>query len=54
LTASVVLPFVLRRARVSVFPRPGAASCVEFNPAALSLDPGVTWIGHATVLVLYD
>lgn len=52
--APVVLPFLLRRARVSLFPRPGAASRVEHDPAALSLDPGVTWIGHAAVLVRLD
>jgi N-acyl-phosphatidylethanolamine-hydrolysing phospholipase D len=48
---SVVLPFFARRARVSLFPRPGAAPRVPFDPAALLSDPGVTWIGHATLLV---
>jgi N-acyl-phosphatidylethanolamine-hydrolysing phospholipase D len=51
LTASVVLPFLLRRARASLFRRAGAASRVDFDPAALSLNPAITWIGHATVLV---
>jgi N-acyl-phosphatidylethanolamine-hydrolysing phospholipase D len=54
LSASVVLPFVLRRARVSFFPRAGAAPRVAFDPAALALDPGVTWIGHATLLARMD
>lgn len=49
-----MLPFVLRRAKVSLFPRAGAAPRVAFDPAALALDPGVTWIGHATVLARMD
>ena len=48
---SVVLPFFARRAAVSLFPRPGAAPRVPFDPAALLADPSVTWIGHATLLV---
>jgi N-acyl-phosphatidylethanolamine-hydrolysing phospholipase D len=51
LSVSVAVPFFLRRARVSLFPRPGAAERVPFDPAALARDPGVTWIGHASVLV---
>jgi N-acyl-phosphatidylethanolamine-hydrolysing phospholipase D len=51
LSGSVALPFVLRRARVSLFPRAGAAERVPFDAAALTRDPAVTWIGHATVLV---
>lgn len=47
----VALPFFARRALVSVFPRPGAAPRVPYDPAALLTDPGVTWIGHATLLV---
>jgi len=54
LRAPVVLPFLLRRARVSLFPRPGAALRVDHDAAALALDPGLTWIGHATVLVRLD
>jgi N-acyl-phosphatidylethanolamine-hydrolysing phospholipase D len=54
LRAPVVLPFLLRRARVSLFPRAGAAPRVDHEPAALALDPGLTWIGHATVLVRLD
>jgi N-acyl-phosphatidylethanolamine-hydrolysing phospholipase D len=54
LRSPVVLPFLLRRARASLFPRPGAAPRVEYEPAALALDPGLTWIGHATVLVRLD
>jgi N-acyl-phosphatidylethanolamine-hydrolysing phospholipase D len=48
---SVILPFFARRAVVSLFPRPGAALRVPFDPAALLGDPSVTWIGHATLLV---
>jgi N-acyl-phosphatidylethanolamine-hydrolysing phospholipase D len=50
LSASVVLPFLVRRVRVSLVPRAGAAARVAFDPAALAVDPGVTWIGHASVL----
>jgi N-acyl-phosphatidylethanolamine-hydrolysing phospholipase D len=45
------LPFVARRIKVSLFPRPGAAPRMDFDPAALARDSSVTWIGHATVLV---
>jgi len=48
---SVALPFFARRARVSLFPRAGAAPLVPFDPAAIRADPSVTWIGHATLLV---
>jgi N-acyl-phosphatidylethanolamine-hydrolysing phospholipase D len=54
LSAAAFVPFLLRRAKVSLFPRPGAAERVEFDPAALALDHGVTWIGHATTLVRLD
>jgi N-acyl-phosphatidylethanolamine-hydrolysing phospholipase D len=50
----VALPFVARRVWVSLRPRPGAASRVDHDPAALERDPGVTWIGHATFLVKVD
>ena len=52
--ASVVVPFLLRRARVSLRGRTGAAAAVAWDPAALARDPGATWIGHATVLVRMD
>jgi N-acyl-phosphatidylethanolamine-hydrolysing phospholipase D len=50
----VAVPFVARRLWVSVRPRPGAAPRVEYDPAALARDPGITWIGHATFLVRLD
>jgi N-acyl-phosphatidylethanolamine-hydrolysing phospholipase D len=49
-----VVPFLLRRVKVSLLPRPGAAARAAFDPAALALDPSATWIGHATVLVRLD
>jgi N-acyl-phosphatidylethanolamine-hydrolysing phospholipase D len=39
---------------VSLRPRPGAASLVPHDAAALSQEPGLTWIGHATFLVRMD
>jgi len=48
---AVALPFFARRAWVSLFPRPGAAPRVPFDPAAVLANPSVTWIGHATLLV---
>ncbi|HUG54847.1 MAG TPA: MBL fold metallo-hydrolase [Vicinamibacteria bacterium] len=50
----VTLPFFARRAWVSLRPRPGAAPRVDHDPAALQLDPGVTWIGHASFHVRLD
>jgi N-acyl-phosphatidylethanolamine-hydrolysing phospholipase D len=52
----VGLPFVLRRIRRSVLPRPGAAEQVANDGAFLRQNAGhsaptVTWIGHATLLV---
>jgi N-acyl-phosphatidylethanolamine-hydrolysing phospholipase D len=47
----IVLPFLWRRMRATLRPRPGAAARVAYDPAALELDPGLTWIGHATFLV---
>lgn len=46
-----VLPFLWRRMRATLRPRPGAAERIAFDAAALDLDPGLTWIGHATFLV---
>ena len=48
------VPFVLRRVAVSIVHRAGAAPLVPFDPAALLRNPGVTWIGHATMLVRMD
>lgn len=50
----VALPFFARRMWVSLRRRPGAAPRVDFDPEALKLNPGVTWIGHATFLVRMD
>jgi N-acyl-phosphatidylethanolamine-hydrolysing phospholipase D len=50
----IVLPFLWRRMRASLRPRPGAAARVAYEPAALDLDPGLTWIGHATFLARLD
>ena len=43
--------FLYRRFRASLFPRPGAAPRVPYEAAALTWNPAVTWIGHATVLL---
>jgi N-acyl-phosphatidylethanolamine-hydrolysing phospholipase D len=50
----VALPFFLRRLWVSLRPRPGAAPRVAPDLARLALDPGLTWIGHATFHVRMD
>ncbi len=50
----VVLPFLWRRVKASLRPRPGAAPRVAHDPAALAIDPGLTWIGHATFLAHLD
>src|SRR5262249_31368302 len=47
----VALPFFARRMWVSLRGRPGAAPRVDYDAVALRLDPGLTWIGHATFLV---
>jgi N-acyl-phosphatidylethanolamine-hydrolysing phospholipase D len=52
--ASVVLPFLLRRARVALRPRGGAAPAVPWDASAFSRDTAVTWIGHASFLVRMD
>jgi N-acyl-phosphatidylethanolamine-hydrolysing phospholipase D len=51
---AITVPFLARRMWVSLRPRPGAAPRVDYDPAALGLDPGVTWIGHATFHVRMD
>lgn len=51
---AVVLPFFARKV-ISSFTTPsGAAPQVPFDPAALQHNPGVTWIGHSTMLVRLD
>src|SRR5260370_8058975 len=52
--AAVGLPFLWRRLRATLVPRPGAATAVPFDREALLRNPGVTWIGHATLLVRMD
>lgn len=52
--AAVTLPFLLRRMRVAVRPRGGAAAAVPWDPAAFAGDAAVTWIGHASFLVRMD
>jgi N-acyl-phosphatidylethanolamine-hydrolysing phospholipase D len=47
----VVLPFLWRRLLSSLRGARGAAPLVAFDAGALALDPGLTWIGHATFLV---
>lgn len=50
----VALPFFARRMWVSLRRRPGAAPRVDYDPEALTRNPGITWIGHATFLVTMD
>ena len=50
----VALPFFWRRLRASRRPRPGAAKRVPHDPTALTRNPGLTWIGHASFLVRLD
>ena len=53
--ASVTLPFLLRRMKVAVRPRGGAAPSVAFDPAAFAKgDAAIAWIGHASFLVRMD
>jgi N-acyl-phosphatidylethanolamine-hydrolysing phospholipase D len=39
---------------LTVVPRPGGAPVAAPDPAALTLNPGLTWIGHASFLVRMD
>jgi N-acyl-phosphatidylethanolamine-hydrolysing phospholipase D len=50
----VTLPFFLGKVWTSVVGRGGGAPRVPHDPAALLHNPGVTWIGHATLLVRMD
>jgi N-acyl-phosphatidylethanolamine-hydrolysing phospholipase D len=50
----VVLPFLWRRVLSSLRGARGAAPVVAYDAAALALDPGLTWIGHATFLLRLD
>jgi N-acyl-phosphatidylethanolamine-hydrolysing phospholipase D len=52
--AAIALPFLWRRLRATLAPRPGAAPTVPFDREALLRNPAVTWIGHATLLVRMD
>jgi N-acyl-phosphatidylethanolamine-hydrolysing phospholipase D len=47
-------PFLLRRIWVSIVPRPGGAPFVAADASALAVNPGLTWIGHASFLVRVD
>jgi N-acyl-phosphatidylethanolamine-hydrolysing phospholipase D len=49
-----MLPFFLRKAWTSLVPRAGAAHQVPFDRTALRHNPGITWIGHSTMLVRMD
>jgi len=51
---SVTLPFFIRRIRVSLKPRSGAADRIPYDPAAPDRDPSLTWVGHSTFLVRMD
>jgi N-acyl-phosphatidylethanolamine-hydrolysing phospholipase D len=51
---SVTLPFFLRRIWASFVPRPGAATVVPHDDAAIMRNPSLTWVGHATFLVRMD
>lgn len=52
--ATVVVPFLLRRMRVAVSPRGGAAPSMPWDPAAFDRDTAITWIGHASFLARMD
>ena len=49
-----MLPFLLRRMKVSLRPRPGAAPTVPLDHPALLREPSLTWIGHSAFLVRMD
>jgi N-acyl-phosphatidylethanolamine-hydrolysing phospholipase D len=50
----VHLPFLARRVWESFRTPVGAAPRVPWDPEALTHNPGITWIGHATLLVRLD
>jgi N-acyl-phosphatidylethanolamine-hydrolysing phospholipase D len=50
----VTLPFFARRIWVTLKPRPGAASRVDYDSSAIAREPSLTWIGHSTFLVRMD
>ena len=52
--AGEMFPFLLRKTWGSLFHRTGAAHLVPYDPVAIAHNPGVTWIGHATLLVRMD
>jgi N-acyl-phosphatidylethanolamine-hydrolysing phospholipase D len=43
-----------RKVWTTLWPRPGAAAWIEVDPQAMRQMPGVTWIGHATLLIHMD
>jgi N-acyl-phosphatidylethanolamine-hydrolysing phospholipase D len=49
-----MLPFLARRARLSLRTRPGAAPLVPFDRSALAAENSVTWVGHASLLLRMD
>jgi N-acyl-phosphatidylethanolamine-hydrolysing phospholipase D len=49
-----MFPFLMRKALSSFVQRSGAAPLVPYDSTALSKNPSVTWIGHATLLVRMD
>ena len=44
----------LRKVWTTFAPRPGAASWVPYDRAAIARNPSLTWIGHSTFLVRMD
>lgn len=50
----VHLPFFARRIAASFSAPKNPAARVDYDPEALSHNPGITWIGHATMLVRFD
>src|SRR5947199_9074532 len=50
----VTFPFFLRKAWTSLIGRAGGARLVLYDPDALLHNPGITWIGHSTLLVRMD
>lgn len=49
-----IVPFFLRKGYTSVVGREGGAPWRPYDPEALRHNPGITWIGHSTMLVRMD
>ena len=49
-----MVPFFLGKAWTSLIARTGAAPVVPYDPASLTADPSLTWIGHSTFFVCMD